>query len=307
MRDTAHLGVLQEMFVNKFTTPSLRTALLRSWASGPTLLPKGGTPIWGTTMGKAFAVDDSICANGNDTSSFANMVTLSLEDGVRALNVLEAIDLIRNITDADYKNLLDKYYSFGLDVNPMKTQSYRNKPRTWTNPLESALPNAPNMTIYCFYGVGKPTERAYYYTKSDPQFESALDGKEYELKGPSVPYRLDNVRYSADCSLTGGVQDGEGDGTVPLLSLGYMCVEGWSKKEYNPGGVKVVTREYQHKPLSPVFDPRGGGQSGDHVDIMGNNDMIEDVLRVAAGQKLSNRIYSSIREFSALIKLTPQA
>ena len=38
---------------------------------------------------------------------------------------------------------------------------------------------------------------------------------------------------------------------MPLLSLGYMCVEGWSKKEYNPGGVKVVTREYQHKPLSP--------------------------------------------------------
>ena len=33
----------------------------------------------------------------------------------------------------------------------------------WSNPLESRLPLAPNMKIYCLYGVGKDTERGYYY------------------------------------------------------------------------------------------------------------------------------------------------
>jgi len=40
-----------------------------------------------------------------------------------------------------------------------------------------------------------------------------------------------------------GVKLGEGDGTVSLLSLGAMCVEGWKRKRWNPAGIKVVTVE----------------------------------------------------------------
>lgn len=40
-----------------------------------------------------------------------------------------------------------------------------------------------------------------------------------------------------------GVKMGEGDGTVSLLSLGAMCVEGWKRKRWNPGGVKIITTE----------------------------------------------------------------
>lgn len=36
---------------------------------------------------------------------------------------------------------------------------------------------------------------------------------------------------------------GEGDGTVSLLSLGAMCVDGWQRKRWNPAGIKVVTVE----------------------------------------------------------------
>ena len=36
---------------------------------------------------------------------------------------------------------------------------------------------------------------------------------------------------------------GEGDGTVSLLSLGAMCVEGWKRKRWNPAGIKVITVE----------------------------------------------------------------
>lgn len=40
-----------------------------------------------------------------------------------------------------------------------------------------------------------------------------------------------------------GVRIGEGDGTVSVLSLGAMCVEGWKRKRWNPAGIKVTTVE----------------------------------------------------------------
>lgn len=41
-----------------------------------------------------------------------------------------------------------------------------------------------------------------------------------------------------------GLLLGEGDGTVALLSLGAMCVEGWKRgTRWNPHGVKVITQE----------------------------------------------------------------
>lgn len=33
----------------------------------------------------------------------------------------------------------------------------------WTNPLQSPLPYAPSMKVFCLYGVNKPTERGFYY------------------------------------------------------------------------------------------------------------------------------------------------
>lgn len=40
-----------------------------------------------------------------------------------------------------------------------------------------------------------------------------------------------------------GVKMGEGDGTVSLLSLGAMCVEGWKRPKWNPAGIKIKTIE----------------------------------------------------------------
>jgi hypothetical protein len=82
-----------------------------------------------------------------------------------------------------------------------------------------------------------------------------------------------------------GVVFNDGDGTVSILSLGAMCVEGWKvrfllthvvslgattdllscqqKPLYNPAGIEVVTHEILHNPLA--FDPRGGPTTADHV------------------------------------------
>jgi len=40
-----------------------------------------------------------------------------------------------------------------------------------------------------------------------------------------------------------GVKFGNGDGTIPAISLGGMCVKGWKgKTKWNPAGIEVVTQ-----------------------------------------------------------------
>jgi hypothetical protein len=40
-----------------------------------------------------------------------------------------------------------------------------------------------------------------------------------------------------------GVKFGNGDGTIPAISLGGMCVRGWKgKTPWNPAGIKVITQ-----------------------------------------------------------------
>ncbi|KPA77638.1 putative mitochondrial phospholipid:diacylglycerol acyltransferase [Leptomonas pyrrhocoris] len=128
------------------------------------------------------------------------------------------------------------------------------------------LPQAPNTTVACLYGVGVPAEAGYYLREnSDPNSR--------------LRYVVNNSWF--DNTSAYGVRFTDGDETVPLLSLAYMCraVNGWSR---NVG--RVITREYNHNvtDASPL-DLRGGPRSGRHVDILGNFDMLEDILKIASG------------------------
>jgi hypothetical protein len=60
------------------------------------------------------------------------------------------------------------------------------------------------------------------------------------------------IPYLRLTTLDHGVKFADGDGSVPLLSMGYLCVDGWKRKEFNPSGAKVVTREY-----SPCYQESG--------------------------------------------------
>jgi phospholipid:diacylglycerol acyltransferase len=50
---------------------------------------------------------------------------------------------------------------------------------------------------------------------------------------------------------------------------------------------------------------QGGPNTGDHVDIMGNHDVIADVLKVVAGQgrTLEDRIVSNLHQIVARTNL----
>lgn len=67
------------------------------------------------------------------------------------------------------------------------------------------------------------------------------------------------------------------DGTVPLMSLGYVCAPSgpWRKHAdlYNPGNSSVIIREYQNEAIFNTYDFRGGNKASDHVDILGNWEM----------------------------------
>lgn len=188
----------------------------------------------------------------------------------------------------------DAHYSYGIadDLDDPKYNHYKY----WSNPLETRLPNAPDMEIFSLYGVGIPTERAYIYKLS-------------ATADCYIPFQIDTLADSADeCScLKGGVYTVNGDETVPVLSAGYMCAKGWKgKTRFNPSGMRTYIREYDHAPPANLLEGRGT-QSGAHVDIMGNFALIEDIIRVAAGatgEDLGgNRVYSDIFEWSERIDL----
>ncbi|KAL9672428.1 hypothetical protein QQ045_028678 [Rhodiola kirilowii] len=184
------------------------------------------------------------------------------------------------------------HFSYGIadDLDDPKYQHYKY----WSNPLETRLPNAPEMEIYSMYGVGIPTERAYVYKLS----------RAVEC---DIPFRIDTSTSDGDSCLQDGVYTSDGDETVPVLSSGYMCAKGWrGKTRFNPSGIKTYAREYDHAPPANLLEGRGT-QSGAHVDIMGNFALIEDVIRIAAGTTGDDlggdRVYSGIFEWSEKINL----
>lgn len=125
-----------------------------------------------------------------------------------------------------------------------------------------SLPKAPKTKMFCLYGINKPTETGYHVVVSDKE-----EGG--------------NVAPNSTGTPRGGVKLGNGDGTVPLASLAYMCraPNGWKQ---NLG--EVVTLEFQHNTTNAaLLDFRGGTSSSDHVDILGNHDALEAVLRIVSG------------------------
>lgn len=152
------------------------------------------------------------------------------------------------------------------------------------------------MEIFSLYGVGIKTERAYVYRVS-PSPEC------------NIPFQIDISANDEDedSYLTDGVYLVDGDETVPVLSSGFMCARGWrGKTRFNPSGIRTYIREYDHTPPANLLEGRGT-QSGAHVDILGNFALIEDIMRVAAGQNGEDlggdRIYSDIFKWAERINL----
>ncbi|KAH1358258.1 hypothetical protein KXW98_002268 [Aspergillus fumigatus] len=285
MRDTAQLNAFAVYGLEKFLSKEERAEIFRAMPGISSMLPKGGEAVWGNST---WAPDDQ----PGQVMTFGNLLNFRETNSSwtrKNLTTTESLTYLLDQSEDWYRHQVLSSYSHGVAHTTKEVEANENDPRTWLNPLETRLPLAPDMKIYCFYGVGKPTERSYFYQ---------------EERDPLV-----NLNVSIDTTVTmpdgvdRGVLMGEGDGTVNLLSTGYMCAKGWHIKRYNPAGVKIKVFEMPHEP--DRFSPRGGPNTGDHVDILGRASLNELILRVAGGQGdlIEETFVSRIKEYADRVKI----
>lgn len=82
------------------------------------------------------------------------------------------------------------------------------------------------------------------------------------------------------------------DGTVPLISLGYLCNQGWTSSDrYNPSRISVITKEYHHLNISA---------KGVHADqTLATDDSITSVENIISD--FSELMTSSVNEIKEII------
>ncbi|KAM0793391.1 hypothetical protein ACM66B_000844 [Microbotryomycetes sp. NB124-2] len=324
MRDTVEINAAGVYLLEKFFSRQERAKLFRSWAGSSSMLLKGGNDVWGDhdgapddppnanlTAGKLYYFKPEIYGNETDINSVTANPNLTLA---------EATGYILNHVPPAYQAMLHANFSLGFERDPQKIAQNDNDHRKWANPLETRLPNAPSMSIYCLYGVGKETERGYFYQQGGFEHDETVSGlnatcedPECTDQTPRTPLDLPlSRRVWIDGSVTlpdshqpkvrSGVVFNDGDGTVSMLSLGAMCQEGWKRDLYNPGRSRVVTHEINHEPQSG--DLRGGTTTSDHVDILGNSELQRAIIDVVTGNGhlVEDQYHSRIREAAAKIK-----
>lgn len=283
MRDTVQLNALAVYGLEKFFSRKERVEMLRTFGGVPAMIPKGGDLIWGNHTHAPDDPTNTLETNSSDATiigdkskSFGTFINYNDGNETIDYTLNESIDQLLEISPDWFSNRVKEQYSFGIeqDVEELKKNNHLHS--KWSNPLEAMLPNAPDMKIFCFYGVGKPTERAYTYTKAAPHT---------------------NLTMTIDLDLPDPVFLGDGDGTVSLMTHS-ICHE-WqkgSKSRFNPGNISVTITEIQDDP--DRFDIRGGARTADHVDILGSAELNEMVLKVASGHgdEVQNRYISNLRE-----------
>lgn len=262
MQATAELGPINDLIdtYGKEFSREMRRDVGRKMGGLGSLLPKGGDAIW-----------------GGDVITLSSDETLGLD--AIAPDLLAALGPHTGGYDLDARRPTPSRAADPLDAAS-------------ANPLSTALPPAPDMTVYCLYGVGISTERKFTYTGAPGDAASEAARRDHSELGT-----ID--RSGAD----GGVGTGDGDGTVPLESLGFPCAALWRGElaaHYNPAGSRVVLREHGDEP--ECFNPRGGPKTARHVEILGNSEIITTILRIATGAAVrEDRVVSDIRGMSARI------
>lgn len=286
MSDTAQLNAFAVYGLEKFLSRHERAEVLRAMFGISSMLPMGGDAVWGDAP--RGSPDDM---QGRNTS-FGQFITFRDPESAYARNMTvdQAVPYLLEMVEPWYAQAVRSNYSLGVAHTSVEVEVNQLIPRKWMNPLETRLPKAPNMRIYCFYGYGKNTERAYYYHEDpDPTTKNKVT--------------IDTVYTDARTHADHGVVMGEGDGTVNLMSLGYMCAKGWHMKRYNPANISIVVNEMPHEPEG--MNPRGGPKTGDHVDILGRSSLNDLILRVAGGKGdlVEESITSNIRQYADKVQI----
>ncbi|KAJ3998713.1 phospholipid:diacylglycerol acyltransferase [Lentinula boryana] len=361
MKDTVQMNPAGSYVLERFFSRAERRKLFLSWAGSASMWIKGGDAIWGNST---FAPDDpsedfdhEIDANDvrkrrsghthGELISFrhipvstprqegemdpqTNFRLLNEDNGAGVKNMTSEMagEWILEHTPSSFQKMMATNYSFGMERDEEALKRNDLDHTKWTNPLEVKLPNAPSMKMFCVYGHGKETERSYWYTRGDYEYdETAADGIAPLCRDPNpgsnqigtcaglsprnqldMPLLrkswidADYTDATANPKVRNGVKMGEGDGTVSLISLGAMCVEGWKRRRWNPAGINVTVVELPHRPVPSM--PRGGANTSDHVDVLGSTALNEIIVKVAtgAGHEVEEMFVSNIKAYARRIE-----
>lgn len=286
METNAMLGPLNDL-VNSAPSPvnyTVITDFYRSLGALGSLLPLGGDSVWGSAAQPTDIIADFVTQNG-------------VPYGIDAI-----LGKLRKCC-GNHSFMHDFFHGARLPNAAPINSHIRNAASMHAvhNPLASALPRAPSMRIFCLYGIGIRTERSYRYKgKENSEFGSIDYHHNTVEKGPM----FDGESPTA-ANFSKGVAGSNGDGTVPLLSHGYPCVGAWRElRAFNPSQVPVSVREYPDRPSSLWEDARGGPHTSKHVEILGNSEVIEDILHLLSGNDthlIHDRVYSDIVRMSARV------
>ncbi|KAM9911192.1 hypothetical protein OXX69_003753 [Metschnikowia pulcherrima] len=300
MKDTVQLNYLAVYGLEKFFSKKERVDMLRTFGGIPAMIPKGGELIWGNLThspddpgNELLTADVGVTIEGPKNHTLGKFIryrsrdeSASSEVGIthteEDFTLDDSIEKLLEISPDWLSNRIKENYSFGVARTDEELRANEKDPSKWSNPLEIALPNAPDMKIYCFYGVGNPTERAYTYKKGE--------------KESGLPLVVDTESEHP-------VYFGDGDGTVSLMT--HMICHEWQKKNsrFNPAGVEVKIVEMKHEP--DRFDIRGGAKTAEHVDILGSAELNELILKVVTGHgdSVENNYVSELRNISMKIEI----
>jgi phospholipid:diacylglycerol acyltransferase len=159
MKDTAQLNSFAVYGLEQFLSREERAELFRAMPGMSSMLPKGGDAVWGNAT---WAPDD----RPEQNMSFGTFINFSDKNATTPnhnLTMEGSFKYLMMHTERWFQKMVLRNYSHGIAHTREEVEVNENIPVKWTNPLEARLPNAPDLKIYCFYGVGKPTERTYFY------------------------------------------------------------------------------------------------------------------------------------------------
>jgi phospholipid:diacylglycerol acyltransferase len=148
MKDTAQLNAFAVYGLEKFLSREERSEIFRAMPGISSMLPIGGNAVWGNAT---WAPDDL----PGQKVSFGTFLNFKENNGTshyRNLTVEESFNYLMDVSEDWYNNQVKGSYSRGVAHTIAEVNENEKDPRKWINPLETRLPLAPNLKIYCFYG-----------------------------------------------------------------------------------------------------------------------------------------------------------
>jgi phospholipid:diacylglycerol acyltransferase len=312
MKDTAAIMGTMGVILERVFGRRNRKELWKTWGSLWAMLPKGGDAIWsnaGDIIKHSTSNEGNTCFAVFEENTCSAVTAITTDDPFISFD--KAVGDKNNGKDTWTVDDSIKYLqhwgnelknsAHAAKVHSFQTQVGHVSVENWHDPTVTPLPDAPSMKMYCLYGVGIETERAYSYKqsleKSDQTLGESSSVEDFDfLMDTTINDPINNIKL--------GTRFSDGDVSVPLVSLGFMCVDGWKdNKRLNPSEVSITTREYLDREEFRVNDPmRKGPHSADHVDILGNVETILDLLQIVTDFEVStvnkDKIVSEIESIS---------